>query len=301
MRSGPAPARAAPAAPGGERRLTRKERFARDGFLVVEGFASAEEVAALRERAVEIAEAFVAPPAEEASVFSTTQQERTTDATFLASAATVDCFMEEKARAEDGTLVQDAALCINKIGHAMHDLDPTFRAFSRSEKVEALLTELGVVEPTPVQSMYIFKQPSIGGEVVPHQDSTFLYTEPMSTVGLWWALEDATKENGCLWALPGSHHDGVARRMLVGEDKQITFDKPPAEYDLDEFVPLEVPAGTLVVLHGENVHASAENTSPLSRHAYSVHYVSGKAAWQPENWLQRPADFPFQPLGADAR
>ena len=40
-------------------------------------------------------------------------------------------------------------------------------------------------------------------QVVPHQDSTFLYTEPMTTVGLWWALEDCTKENGCLWAKPG--------------------------------------------------------------------------------------------------
>ena len=41
--------------------------------------------------------------------------------------------------------------------------------------------------------MYIFKQPNIGGEVVCHQDSTFLYTEPESAVGFWVALEDASK------------------------------------------------------------------------------------------------------------
>lgn len=57
--------------------------------------------------------------------------------------------------------------------------------------------------PPALQSMYIFKQPSIGGVVVPHQDSTFIHTTPLSCVGLWWALEDATKDNGCLWALPG--------------------------------------------------------------------------------------------------
>ncbi len=55
----------------------------------------------------------------------------------------------------------------------------------------------------PLQSMYIFKQPSIGGVVVPHQDSTFIHTTPLSCVGLWWALEDATRDNGCLWAMPG--------------------------------------------------------------------------------------------------
>ena len=42
--------------------------------------------------------------------------------------------------------------------------------------------------------MYIFKQPKIGGEVVCHQDSTFLYTEPESAVGFWVAIEDATIE-----------------------------------------------------------------------------------------------------------
>lgn len=41
--------------------------------------------------------------------------------------------------------------------------------------------------------------------MVPHQDSTFLYTEPMSCLGFWMPMEPATRENGCLWVLPGSH------------------------------------------------------------------------------------------------
>lgn len=115
----------------------------------------------------------------------------------------------------------------------MHDLDPVFRKFSRSEKVAAIAESLGYKRPAPIQSMYIFKvcsiphgkrwlllivlelmaafdlgllqQPGIGGEVIPHQDNTFMYTEPLSLLGFWWALEDATIENGCLWVLPKSH------------------------------------------------------------------------------------------------
>ena len=49
------------------------------------------------------------------------------------------------------------------------------------------------------------QQPGIGGEVGPHQDGTFLYTKPQSCVGFWWALEDCTVNNGCLWAVPNSH------------------------------------------------------------------------------------------------
>ena len=46
--------------------------------------------------------------------------------------------------------------------------------------------------------MYIFKQPHIGGEVGCHQDATFLYTDPITVTGFWFAIEDATLENGCL-------------------------------------------------------------------------------------------------------
>ena len=47
---------------------------------------------------------------------------------------------------------------------------------------------IGFKDPLLLQSMYIFKQPKIGGEVVCHQDSTFLITEPESTVGFWFCF-----------------------------------------------------------------------------------------------------------------
>ena len=221
------------------------------------------------------------------------------------------------------------------------------------------------------------QQPNIGGEVRPHQDSTFLHTDPPSVVGLWWALEDSTQQNGCLWALPGSHEGGVARRFLrtcararspplqhlpatlapaaaaphaaaccasiiilapcnpsagpsfpLPEDMvtavvasrrdccscpnlrqrrpptcrpkqavlcrrwgrrpdgRVTFDRDLPAYDLDRFVPLEVPGGALVLLHGALVHFSHENASPRSRHAYSMHVVEGGPghAYARDNW-----------------
>lgn len=43
---------------------------------------------------------------------------------------------------------------------------------------------------------------------MPHQDNSFVYTDPPSCTGLWMALEDSTTVNGCLWAIPGSHKSG---------------------------------------------------------------------------------------------
>ncbi|MFN8247282.1 MAG: phytanoyl-CoA dioxygenase family protein [Ferruginibacter sp.] len=88
---------------------------------------------------------------------------------------------------------------MNKIGHAPHDLDPVFDRFSRSPQMKKLASALEMENECIIQSMYIFKHARIGGVVDVHQDASFLYTEPHSCIGFWFALEDASKENGCLY------------------------------------------------------------------------------------------------------
>lgn len=67
------------------------EAFARDGFLVVPGFKSAEEIAALRARAAEIVHAF--DPVQSSGVFTTRDESATkSDDYFLTSGNVVRCF-----------------------------------------------------------------------------------------------------------------------------------------------------------------------------------------------------------------
>jgi ectoine hydroxylase-related dioxygenase (phytanoyl-CoA dioxygenase family) len=86
-------------------------------------------------------------------------------------------------------------------------------------QMKELSAALQVNDPKIVQSMYICKQPKIGGKVVPHQDGTFLYTEPMTTIGFWVALEDCSTTNGCLWAWPGSHKGKAEKKERKKEKK----------------------------------------------------------------------------------
>ncbi|HEV7813940.1 MAG TPA: phytanoyl-CoA dioxygenase family protein, partial [Janthinobacterium sp.] len=95
----------------------QQEQYRRDGFLVLPGFKSAEEIAALRVRAAEIVHEF--DPGAGHGIFTTREQARQADAYFLASDNTIRCFFEEEAFGPDGRLKQDKALSINKIGHAM--------------------------------------------------------------------------------------------------------------------------------------------------------------------------------------
>jgi phytanoyl-CoA hydroxylase len=262
----------------------QERRYREDGYLVLPGFRPAQATAALRRRALEIVAAF--DPAAGGGVFSTLKQQA--DAWFIGSAETVRCFFEEDAFDEAGRLREPKALSINKIGHAMHELDPVFAAFSHGPDWAELARDLGLARPQLWQSMFIFKQPGIGGEVRWHQDATFLHSEPVTVTGFWIALEDASIDNGCLWVAPG-HHRGPLRQRFVREDDAVRFtqldDTPwPA---LDEAVPLEVAAGTLVCLHGLLPHYSAPNRSPLSRHAYTLHAIDGRSRWSSDNWLRR--------------
>jgi phytanoyl-CoA hydroxylase len=136
----------------------------------------------------------------------------------------VRCFFEEEAFDADGQLKQAKALSINKIGHAMHDLDPVFEAFTRDAKLAAVARDLGLAQPQVWQSMYIFKQPGIGGEVRWHQDATFFDSTPISVTTFWFALEDATIDNGCLWVEPGGHRGPLRERFLRDGDR-ITMEK----------------------------------------------------------------------------
>jgi len=263
------------------------------GFLVLEEFVDEATCDQLRARAKELVQEF--DPAEVVSIFSTREQNRTTDEYFMTSGDKIRFFFEENAFNPDGTLEYEKEKSINKIGHALHDLDPLFNRFSRSDKVRDLAKALGLENALLVQSMYIFKQPNIGGEVTCHQDSTFIYTEPIDIAGLWFALEDATIENGCLWAIPGGHRRGLKSRWLHTHEGRMEFEVyDTTPWPESELVPLEVSKGSLIVLHGLLPHRSFENRSPRSRHAYTLHLIGAEAKYPSENWLQRPENMPFR-------
>ncbi|MBC8056445.1 MAG: phytanoyl-CoA dioxygenase family protein [Rhizobiales bacterium] len=263
------------------------DAYGRDGVIVIENFVSAAACDALRGRALELVAEHA--PRAPGTVFSTRDQRHAKDAYFEASANRIGAFFEEGAFDADGSLCVPLDRAVNKLGHAMHDLDPVFGAFSRGPRLRAVAESVGLVLPKLVQSMYIFKQPGIGGEVMCHQDSTYLYTEPESVVGFWFAIEDAHRGNGCLGGLPGEHRKGlkeVFRRRPDGSFKLDPCDPPPA-WDMSRLEWLEVAKGTLIVFNGSFPHLSETNRSAQSRHAYTLHAVSGSAHYPAANWIQR--------------
>lgn len=259
--------------------------YARDGYLVLEKFLPETDCDALQARAAQLVATFDPGPVR--TVFSARDQGHARDRYFQESGGAIRFFFEEEA------MDRPVPLALNKIGHALHDLDPVFDRVSRQPRLAELAHALGIAQPLLLQSMYLFKQPQIGAEVGWHQDATYLYTRPSTVTGFWIALDDADRDNGCLVVLPGAHHGPLRERFVREGDQMVTRALDAAPWPDIAPVSLEVPRGTLVVLHGLLPHASAHNRSPRARHAYALHLIDGQAEYADDNWLQR-SGFPLR-------
>ncbi len=266
--------------------------YHKNGYIVISQYASALQINSLRKEAAAIIDAFqmVNLP-----VFPTENQSDYTNQYFLESGDKVRCFFERNALDDQHQLVMPKAQSINKIGHALHELNPVFEAFSYQQKLLSLAQKVGFNHPAILQSMYICKQPGIGGVIHPHQDNTFLYTDPPSCTGFWVALEDATQQNACMWGLPGSHRQYPSNRRYLRQSEayETTFSGKQLSWDLDKMRPIEVKAGDLVIFDGNFIHGSSQNNSKRSRHAYVMHLIEYNADYPKDNWLQRGAQLPL--------
>jgi len=280
--------------------LTKEQldSYQKNGYLIINDFANDQDIQSLKQDANRLIDEF---DMEQIRIFTTENQTDHMDEYFLNSAGTVRCFFEEEAFDKNGNLTVDKHLAINKIGHAMHDLETIFQRFSYRRDLLGIMKDIGLNRPAIAQSQYIFKQPNIGAKVNPHTDSTFLYTKPLSCTGAWIALEDATMENGCLCAIPGSHTDYPIQEQFVLNEQNtgtefVNTSSKRVQWPEEALIPLKVKKGALVLIHGGVVHASYANRSSNSRHAYIVHIVDQDSEWSDRNWLQRPAEMPFEDM-----
>ena len=278
------------------------EKFQKDGYLIIENFLTPEECNGLIQRCHDIVEKedFSGHPT---VVFSTKDNRQASTDYFITSGDKIRYFFEEQAIDKDGKLTVSKHLALNKIGHALHELDLLYRDVTSSEKIITISKALNFKHPAVVQSMYIFKQPTYGASVRPHQDSTFLHTDPNTLTGFWIALEDADVENSCLWFAPGSQSLPVERRMVRTVDSNgavsTEFEGRDSSMDVEDkdFVAVPVKKGSLVLINGCAVHKSETNTSNRSRHIYTFHiFDAGVSKWSEKNWLQPSDILPFKPL-----
>lgn len=78
----------------------------------------------------------------------------------------------------------------------------------------------------------------------------------------------------------------MKKRWNEKGEEEIYYEGIWPDYDISEGVPIEVPKGSAVLLHSENVHYAPPNLSDKSRHAFTIHFMDAAVStWDKDNWL----------------
>lgn len=148
--------------------------------------------------------------------------------------------------------------------------DDTFGLLTRSEQiVSAVQTLLGEGEVCHFHSKLMQKEPKVGGAWEWHQDygywykNGFLYPEALISVML--ALTEATKENGCVQVLKGSHKMGRFEHSFAGEQQGADMAFVEEALKKCERVYVELQPGDVLFFHSNLLHMSEANMSDKPR------------------------------------
>lgn len=279
--------------------------FHQDGFAVVEQFLSDDEVEALRKESLRLTVEESLKECHKAQIFDNDYNVKSQY--YLGSGERIRYFFEKDAfNLETEELVGPIEGSIAKIAHAVHALNPIFKDVSTSPKVQETFKAIGFNDPRILQSMVIFKNPKVGGEYIPHQDGSYLTTDPPEHVaGIWLALDDATEENGCLQFIAGSHKWPLKRRFFRAKTARpdgafLEWDNPPEYYEDHTFVKVPVKRGDMILIHGLVIHRSDANNSSKPRWIYTFHaYDKSKSQYLKDCWLQPEKTNTFIPVQAN--
>ncbi|SDO23155.1 chlorinating enzyme [Paenibacillus sp. yr247] len=151
-----------------------------------------------------------------------------------------------------------------------------------------------------LQSMLFLNPPGRGGQGW-HQDACYIKTHPDTLIGAWIALEEADEENGCLWVVPGSNHEPIYPPQEIGggnvhavdafrdltvvhnvshlDDGVNTLSKVVANYPPP--IPVPLSPGDVLFFHSHLFHRSYPNrTTDRHRRSYVLHYCNARS-WVP--------------------
>ena len=157
-----------------------------------------------------------------------------------------------------------------------HRSDALSRRMLLDPRVEAVLRRLLGEEPIATQSMFYFKPPGSRGQAL-HQDNYYLKVAPRTCVAAWTAVDAASAANGGLLVCPRTQGLEVRCPELADAAESFTSDlvRPPAGV---EPVAVELEPGDVLFFNGSLVHGSGPNaTADRWRRSFICHYAPASA------------------------
>jgi ectoine hydroxylase-related dioxygenase (phytanoyl-CoA dioxygenase family) len=164
----------------------------------------------------------------------------------------------------------------------VHRWDDISLRWMIDERINACLTALIGREPYAVQTMLYFKPAGARGQAL-HQDQYYLRVQPGTCMAAWMALDRCDEENGCMQVVPGSHTWPVLCTITADTRQSFTDVTVPLPEDA-EVHPIIMEPGDVLFFNGQVVHGSYPNTTQdRFRRALIGHYIAGDAE-KVANW-----------------
>jgi len=236
-------------------------QFQRDGYIAVRGLFTPEEAAELREHFMAIREEGLQPESRVAE------------------------FYQPKSEADsDGDLLQQFPRVMMP-----HRFDDLSKRCLLDARIESVLRDLFGEQPLAAQSMFYFKPPGARGQAL-HQDNFYLRVSPGTCMAAWLAVDPGDRENGGMYAVPGSQVTDV--QCPHDADPAVSF--TTHEVDVPEGMapaPVDLAAGDVLFFNGSVIHGSYPNTSTNRfRRAFIGHYIP-ESSVEMSHWYNPLVDF----------
>lgn len=149
-----------------------------------------------------------------------------------------------------------------------HPGDDVYGMVARSQRVVGAMEQLLGGEVYHYHSKLSAKEPHEGGAWEWHQDYGYWYQNGClfpDMASVYIAIDAATRENGCLQVIRGSHRMGRVEHGRFGDQTGADPERVRAALERLEHVYCEMAPGDALYFHGNTLHASAANDSPHAR------------------------------------
>lgn len=182
-----------------------------------------------------------------------------------------------------------------------HPGDNIYGAFARSERVVDVAEELLGGEVYHYHSKMILKDAKVGGAWTWHQDYGYWYNfgllQPLLT-SVTIAVDKATKENGCLQVLKGSHTMGRVDHSLTGDQAGANMERVNIAKQKFELIYCEMEPGDAMFFDCNILHRSDQNKSDDAR--WSLICCYNAARNNPYKESQHASYTPLEKVGDTA-
>ncbi len=221
------------------------DAYWRDGFIAVHDVLTPDEVAALRRR---------------------------TEAILLGEVPFPQEYIQVEPALEGEDPQGEARLTSMRKMWNLTRYDPVFKEYARHPKIVAIVQDLIGPDVKLFADQMLLKPPRHGSAKPYHQDSPYWSIEPMELATCWMALDDSTRENGCMRFLPGTHKLGPLEHYHLEGTHIVPQGWEEMSQRPDE-VAVELKAGSCTFHHSLVLHETAPNRSPHARRAMTTAYM----------------------------